>query len=335
MYIIAEIGANHNGDMQLAKEMILSAKQSGADCVKFQSWTPESLVSKEEYDKNQVYTDSKKKHFGSLKEMVEKYALSRDNHFELKEYCNKINIDFSSSPFSNGEIDLLVELDVPFIKIASMDINNVPLLRYAAQTQKPMIVSTGMADLAEIDNAINVIESEGNTNITLLHCISIYPPKFEDIHLRNIEMLKQTFGYPVGFSDHSIGVEIPLAAAALGATIIEKHFTTDKDLPGWDHLISANPTELTAICSGTRAIEKSLGSYQRVVSQDELNKRAKFRRSIVVNKDLPKGHKIEESDLLYKRPGIGIPPNKIDVVLGRMLNTAVENDTLLTLELFE
>jgi len=335
MYIIAEIGANHNGDMQLAKEMILSAKQSGADCVKFQSWTPESLVSKEEYDKNQVYTDSKKKHFGSLKEMVEKYALSRDNHFELKEYCNKINIDFSSSPFSNGEIDLLVELDVPFIKIASMDINNIPLLRYAAQTQKPMIVSTGMADLSEIDKAIKVIESEGNTNITLLHCISIYPPKFEDIHLRNIKMLKQTFGYPVGFSDHSIGVEIPLAAAALGATIIEKHFTTDKDLPGWDHLISADPKELTAICSGTRAIEKSLGSYQRVVSQDELNKRAKFRRSIVVNKDLPKGHVIKESDLLYKRPGTGIPPNEIDVVLGRTLNNVVEKDTLLNLDLFE
>jgi len=335
MYIIAEIGANHNGDMQLAKEMILSAKQSGADCVKFQSWTPESLVSKEEYDKNQVYTDSKKKHFGSLKEMVEKYALSRDNHFELKEYCNKINIDFSSSPFSNGEIDLLVELDVPFIKIASMDINNIPLLRYAAQTQKPMIASTGMAELSEIDKAIKVIESEGNTNITLLHCISIYPPKFEDIHLRNIKMLKQTFGYPVGFSDHSIGVEIPLAAAALGATIIEKHFTTDKDLPGWDHLISADPKELTAICSGTRAIEKSLGSYQRVVSQDELNKRAKFRRSIVVNKDLPKGHVIKESDLLYKRPGTGIPPNEIDVVLGRTLNNVVEKDTLLNLDLFE
>ncbi|MDB2403949.1 N-acetylneuraminate synthase family protein [Schleiferiaceae bacterium] len=335
MYIIAEIGANHNGDMQLAKEMILSAKQSGADCVKFQSWTPESLVSKEEYDKNQVYTDSKKKHFGSLKEMVVKYALTRDNHFELKKYCNEINIDFSSSPFSNGEIDLLVELDVPFIKIASMDINNHSLLRYAASTQKPMIVSTGMAEIGEIDEAIKIIEAAGNTQITLLHCISIYPPKFEDIHLRNIEMLSQTFGYPVGFSDHSIGIEIPLAAAALGATMIEKHFTTDKDLPGWDHLISADPTELSAIASGTRAIAKSLGSFQRVVSQDELNKRQKFRRSIVINRDLPKGHKLQESDLLYKRPGTGISPNRSDLVIGRRLVKTIEKDTLLNLEMLE
>lgn len=335
MYIIAEIGANHNGDMQLAKEMILSAKQSGADCVKFQSWTPDSLVSKEEYDKNQVYTDSKKKHFGSLKEMVEKYALTRANHFELKKYCDEIGVDFSSSPFSNAEIDLLIELDVPFIKIASMDINNHSLLRYAASTQKPLIVSTGMAQIGEIDEAIKIIEAAGNTQITLLHCISIYPPKFEDIHLRNIEMLSQTFGYPVGFSDHSIGIEIPLAAAALGATMIEKHFTTDKDLPGWDHLISADPTELSAIASGTRAIAKSLGSFQRVVSQDELNKRQKFRRSIVVNRDLPKGHKLQESDLLYKRPGTGISPNRSDLVIGRRLVNSIEKDTLLNLEMLE
>lgn len=335
MYIIAEIGANHNGDMQLAKKMISSAKQAGADCVKFQSWTPESLVSKEEYERNQVYTDSKKKHFGSLREMVEKYALTRDNHFELKKYCDEINIDFSSSPFSKEEVDLLVELDVPFIKIASMDINNHPLVKYAARSMKPIILSTGMSELSEIDEAIRLINNEGNRNITLLHCISIYPPKFEDIHLRNIPMLAQTFGLPVGFSDHSIGVEIPLAAAALGATIIEKHFTTDKDLPGWDHLISADPSELLAISSGTRAIEKSLGSFQRIVSEDELNKREKFRRSIVVKTDLNAGHELSEDDLLFKRPGTGIPPNKVEMLLGRKLKTSIEKDTLLNSDYLE
>lgn len=335
MYIIAEIGANHNGDMQLAKKMISSAKQAGADCVKFQSWTPESLVSKEEYNRNQVYTDSKKKHFGSLREMVEKYALTRDNHFELKQYCDEINIDFSSSPFSKEEVDLLVELDVPFIKIASMDINNHSLLKYAARSMKPIILSTGMSELSEIDEAIRLINNEGNSNITLLHCISIYPPKFEDIHLRNIPMLAQTFGLPVGFSDHSIGVEIPLAAAALGATIIEKHFTTDKDLPGWDHLISADPSELLTISSGTRAIEKSLGSFQRIVSEDELNKREKFRRSIVAKTDLNAGHELSEEDLLFKRPGTGIPPNKVEMLLGRKLKTSIEKDTLLNSDFLE
>ncbi len=243
-YIIAEIGANHNGDIELAKKLIDKAVECGADAVKFQSWTPTSLICKEEYDKNQVYNDSPKKHFGSLKAMVEKYYLREEQHFELKEYCDKIGVDFCSTPFSKEEVDLLMKLNVPFIKVASMDINNLELLRYMAKQNKPIILSTGMSTLGEIEKAVEVIEEEGNNQIILLHCISIYPPAYEDINLNNILMLEKAFNYPVGFSDHTIGTSIPLAAVALGSCIIEKHFTLDKDMPGWDHEISADPEEL-------------------------------------------------------------------------------------------
>ena len=243
-YVIAEIGANHNGDMNLAKSMIISAAECGAHAVKFQSWSPKSLIAKEEYDRNQKYDDSPKKHFGSLKEMVEKYYLREEQHYELKAFCDSINVDFCSTPFSESEVDLLDKCEVPFYKIASMDINNVQLLNYIAERGKPVILSTGMATISEIDNAAQLLYKKGCNEISLLHCISIYPPAFEDINLNNITMLQQTFGVPIGFSDHSIGFSIPLASVALGACIIEKHFTTDKNLPGWDHLISADPYEM-------------------------------------------------------------------------------------------
>lgn len=332
-YIIAEIGANHNGDMDLAKEMILSAKNSGADCVKFQSWTPTSLVSKEEYDRNQVYTDSKKKHFGSLKEMVEKYALTEDQHKELKEFCDKHEISFASSPFSIREAKLLNDIDVPFFKIASMDINNLDFIRAVAAYNKPIILSTGMATLAEIEKAVETCYEIGNKQVILLHCISIYPPEHKDIHLNNIVTLQNTFDLPVGFSDHTIGTSIPLASAALGACVIEKHFTTDKDLPGWDHQISADPAELKVICEDSKNIIQSLGSFKRTVSEAEENKKLKFRRSLVLNKDLKRGHIITRKDLSAKRPGTQIPPDQIEFVVGRTLKVDVHNDELVKWEM--
>jgi N-acetylneuraminate synthase len=334
-YIIAEIGANHNGDMDLAKKMIDSAVECGCDAVKFQSWTPKSLIAKEEYDRNQSYDDSPKKHFGSLKEMVEKYYLRDDQHVELKEYCKAKGVDFCSSPFSNEEVDLLVKLGVPFLKIASMDINNIPFLKYAAKTMKPLVISTGMSTLSEIETAVNTVKSEGNNNIVLLHCISIYPPKDKDIHLRNITMLQQAFDLPIGFSDHSFGASIPLASVALGACIIEKHFTLDKDLPGWDHEISANPVEMKTICEDSKKIAAALGNVFRTVSEEEEQKKSKFRRSIVSSKKLKKGDIITETDLAYKRPGTGIPPNEYSYLIGRKLNTDLEEDSLFTWNNFE
>lgn len=333
-YIIAEIGANHNGDIDLAKKIIDSAKDCGAHAVKFQSWTPNSLIAKEEYERNQSYNDGDggKKHFGSLKEMVEKYYLHEDQHYELKEYCDSIGIDFCSSPFSKKEIDLLNKLDVPFFKVASMDINNIELLKHMAQYQKPIFLSTGMATLAEIERAVKTIEIEGNYQIVILHCISIYPPKYNDIHLNNIKMLQKAFKYPIGFSDHTMGTSIPLASIAFGACVIEKHFTLDKDMPGWDHQISADPKELKEIVRESNNIQQALGGYDRVVSEDEENKKLKFRRSIVAGKDLKKGSKISLENIEVKRPGTGIASDEIKYVVGRVLNKDIEADTLLKWE---
>ncbi len=336
-YIIAEIGANHNGDIELAKRIIDSAKKCGADAVKFQSWTPESLISKEEYDRNQSYDDGDggKKHFGSLKEMVEKYYLTTEQHFELNDYCRKIGIDFCSSPFSKDEADLLNQLDVPFFKIASMDINNLELIKHVAQFQKPILLSTGMATLAEIDVAVKTIESVGNYQIVILHCIAVYPPKYEDVNLRNITMLQHAYNYPIGFSDHSIGTSIPLASVALGACIIEKHFTLDKDMPGWDHKISANPKEIEEIVRESKNIQKSLGSFSRIVSADEENKKVKFRRSIVTGKKLKKRDIIQLEDIDVKRPGTGITPDELKYVIGKTLKVDLDKDVLLKWEDFE
>lgn len=331
-YIIAEIGANHNGDMDLAKQMIDSAVDCGSDAVKFQSWSNTSLIAKEEYDRNQKYDDSPKKHFGSLKEMVDKYYLREEQHFELKEYCDKKEVDFCSTPFSINEVDLLDKCDVPFYKVASMDINNVQLLNKLSEGGRPIILSTGMATLGEVDAAVELLTKRGVNDISLLHCISIYPPAYEDINLRNITMLQQTFGLPIGFSDHSIGFSIPLASVALGACIIEKHFTTDKNLPGWDHEISADPFEMKIICEESANISRSMGVFQKVVSAAEIAKRDKFRRSVVIAKDLPKGHVLTDQDLTSKRPGTGISPDVIPHIIGRELKIDKQGDTLLKWE---
>jgi N-acetylneuraminate synthase len=192
-----------------------------------------------------------------------------------------------------------------------------------------------MSTLSEIETAVNTVKSEGNNNIVLLHCISIYPPKDKDIHLRNITMLQQAFDLPIGFSDHSFGASIPLASVALGACIIEKHFTLDKDLPGWDHEISANPVEMKTICEDSKKIAAALGNVFRTVSDEEEQKKSKFRRSIVSSKKLKKGDIITETDLAYKRPGTGIPPNEYSYLIGRKLNTDLEEDSLFTWNNFE
>ncbi|TGK30938.1 polysaccharide biosynthesis protein [Leptospira gomenensis] len=333
-YIIAEIGANHNGDIELAKRMIDSAVSTGADAVKFQSWTPDSLISKEEYDRNQTYNDSKKKHFGSLKEMVEAYYLNKEQHYELAEYCKAHDVDFLSTPFSKEEADLLQNLNVPFFKIASMDLNNLELLKYTASFGKTVVLSTGMGSLAEIETAVETIEKQGNSNIVLLHCISIYPPAYEDIHLNNIPMLEKTFGYPVGFSDHTIGTSIPLASVALGACIIEKHFTTDKNLPGWDHEISADPNEMKEICLQSKNIVRSLGSWRRTVSKAEQEKKFKFRRSVVAAKSISKGKKVSLDDFLFKRPGTGISPNEVYSLVGKIVSRDIAEDQVVSWEDF-
>lgn len=329
-YIIAEIGSNHNGDMDLARKMIDSAVKCGSNAVKFQSWTPNSLIAEEEYNRNITYNDNPRKHWGSLREMVEKYYLREEQHRELKAYCDKSGVDFCSTPFSTKEVDLLSSLDVPFYKIASMDVNNHRLLKHVAENNKPVILSTGMATLGEIEKAIEAITSEGNDKIILLHCISVYPPEYGDIHLNNISMLKQTFGFPVGFSDHTIGYSIPLASVALGACLIEKHFTIDKNLEGWDHEISADPVEMEIIVRESKNIKTALGSHIRTVSPAEQEKKKKFRRSIVASKPMKKGHIIRDEDLDFKRPGTGISPDQAELLPGKKLLRDIKEDELIS-----
>ena len=260
--MIAEIGSNHNGDMDLCRRIIDAAVAAGADAVKFQSWTEDTLVSEEAYERNTEYTN-KKKHFGTLREMVRAYQFTPEQHSEIQHYCQEQGITFCSSVFSEQEADLLADLDVPFYKIASMDVNNLPLLDYVGGKGRPVILSTGMATLGEVEQAVQTIEGAGNKQIVLLHCVSIYPPEMDQINLRNMETLRTAFGYPVGFSDHTLGTAIPLAAIAQGACVVEKHFTIDKDLPGWDHAISANPEELKTLVTEGKNVFRALGSSVR------------------------------------------------------------------------
>jgi N-acetylneuraminate synthase len=327
-YIIAEIGANHNGDMNLCGRLIDAAADAGAHAAKFQSWTDKSLIAKEEYDRNESYSD-KKKHFGSLREMVTSYQLTSQQHEEANNHCKRRGVTFCSTPFSRSEADLLEKLSVPFFKIASMDITNLPLIAYVAGKGRPIIISTGMATIGEIEKAVDTVCREGNGQIILLHCIAIYPPEYPSIHLRNIKTLQESFGVPVGFSDHSLGTAIPLAAIALGACVIEKHFTLDQNMEGWDHAISANPEQLKVIVEEGKNVFTALGSGRRIVTQAECEKRKKFRRSLVAMRGLPKGHVLTVSDLDAKRPGTGIAPNELQYVLGRKTAQDLEEDQVI------
>jgi N,N'-diacetyllegionaminate synthase len=327
-YIIAEVGSNHNGDMDLCRRLIDAAAAAGAQAVKFQSWTDTSLIAEEEYARNTEYSD-KKKHFGSLREMVTAYQLTADQHREAHAHCRARGIAFCSSVFSVEEADLLETLDVPFFKIASMDVVHLPLLKYVASKQRPVVISTGMATLAEIEQAVETVRAQGNEQIVLLHCISIYPPEYDTIHLRNMATMQEAFDVPVGFSDHSLGTAIPLAAIAIGACVIEKHFTLDQEMAGWDHAISANPEQLRTIAVEGKNIFSALGEHRRVVSVAEMEKRKKFRRSLVARRKLDKDHMLTESDLDAKRPGTGIAPNEIGHVVGRRLTSDVAADQVL------
>jgi N,N'-diacetyllegionaminate synthase len=323
-FVIAEIGSNHNGDIALAKRLIDAAVDCGVDAVKFQSWSRSSLISKAEFDRHPVYSD-KKKHFGSLAEMVEEYQLTPEQHHEVADYCRDRGTLFMSSCFSPEEVDLLDQLDVAALKIASMDVNHLPLLKHVASTHRPVLLSIGMATMGEIEQALAVLRDNGSGPVCILHCVAIYPPpEMSMVNLRNIATLARAFDVPVGFSDHTVGVSIPLAAIALGACIIEKHFTLDKEMEGWDHAISANPDELRMIVKEGRNVFDAFGSSVRTVHPLELAKRLAFRRRVVIRHEMKQGEKLRESDLDYKRPGTGIRPDETSYIIGRTLATDIE-----------
>lgn len=324
-YFIAEINTSHFGDISLAKDMIKKAKEIGCDCVKFQSWTADTLYSKTYYDENPI-----------AKRFVKKFSFSQDELLSLSQFCKSLDIGFSSTPYSRNEVDFLVnEGNAPFIKIASMELNNYLFLSYIAKTGVPIVLSTGMGDLDEIKKAVKTIEAEGNTNISILHCVSIYPPEPSTIQLNNIIGLRKEFpNYPIGFSDHTLGVAIPTASIALGACIIEKHFTLDKSKIGMDNQMASEPSEMELLIDQCKNVQQAMGTTKRVVSASEIEQRKNMRRSVIVTKDLSAGTQLQAEDLDVKRPGTGISPEHINNLIGKSLTKDVIGDTLLMNEDF-
>lgn len=329
-YVIAELGANHNGDLQLAKKMIDEAKRCGADCVKFQSWSKDTIFSKKVYEDNYFLRDDyRNRKDYTLKEIVEKYTVSPEEHIELKKYCDSIGIDFASTGFSNKEVDFLVdELHVPFLKVASMDANNIPFLKHIASKGVPVIISSGLCELSELIEGIKCLEDNGCKDIIVLHCVSIYPPKDDQVNLNNIELYKKLFNHPIGYSDHTIGTVAPVMSLTMGVCVIEKHFTLDKNMEGWDHKISADPSELKAICDAAAVGYKMLGSYNKIVNESEERRNA-FQRSIVAAHNIEKGHVFTMDDLDFKRPGTGIHPKYYEFILGKTAKRDIEYDEII------
>lgn len=332
-YVIAEIGANHNGDMDLARKLIDAAKASGADCAKFQSWDRD-LFADEVYERN-AFLDDGRELDANLEEAVLKFAVDRDEMAELSAYCKKVGIDFSSSVFTLPQLDELVALNPAFIKIASMDLNNDFMISAAARTGFPILLSTGLSTLEEIAHAVETIEATGNKNLVILHCLAMYPPVDATVNLRNMDMLREAFGYPVGFSDHSLGTEIGIASMARGAVVYEKHFTLDKTMEGWDHATSANPEDMKLLTSAAARIHAALGVTQRRLTKEEIDMRNAFRRSIVAAHAIPAGKVIQMEDLDYKRPGIGLSPNVNSSLIGRKAAHDIKKDALLAYTDFE
>ncbi|MCO1601327.1 N-acetylneuraminate synthase [Desulfosporosinus nitroreducens] len=328
-FIIAEAGVNHNGKIKLAKKLIDTAKSAGADAVKFQTFKAESLVSKAaqkaEYQKQNTEADE------SQLEMVRKLELYFSNFEELEKYCEEKEILFLSTPFDLESIDLLERLEMPIYKVPSGEITNLPYLMKIASTCKPVIMSTGMSDLDEVSLALEVLRENGAGTITLLHCNTQYPTPFDDANIRAMLTLKERFGLAVGYSDHTLGIEAPIAAVALGATVIEKHFTLDKSMEGPDHRASLDPQELKVMVTSIRNIEVALGDGIKRPSKSETPNKEVARKSIVAKRNIVKGEFLTEDNITVKRPGNGISPMKWFEVLGKSAKRNFCEDELIEL----
>lgn len=313
VYIIAEAGVNHNGSVELAYKLIDAAKSAGADCIKFQTFNSQEFVShnaqKAEYQKNTTGE-------GSQVDMLKKLELSYDVFLMLKDYCDKVGICFLSTPFDLKSINFLKSIDMPFWKIPSGEVTNYPYLVELAKTGKPVVMSTGMCEMSEIESAIEVLKDNGTKEIKILHCTTEYPTPYEDVNLKAMQTIKDTFGYEVGYSDHTKGIEVPVAAVALGAAIIEKHFTLDRNMEGPDHKASLEPDDLAAMVLSIRHIEKVIGTGIKTPSKSEKRNIIIARKSIVAAKNIKMGEYLTEENISVKRPGTGISPMRWKEVLG-------------------
>ena len=326
--IIAESGVNHNGDMKLAKLLIEKAHDAGADFVKFQTAVDctSKFAPKAEYQKKTTGADE------SQLEMAKKLRLTLDQHYELYEYCKKIGISYLSTAFDIESVKFLDSLDLPFWKIPSGEITNLPYLIEIGKTEKPVVMSTGMAELCEISDAVDILKDNGTTDITLLQCHTDYPTEMDNVNLNAMITLKKKFNTPVGLSDHSIGIEVPIAAVALGAKVIEKHFTLDRTMIGPDHLASIEPDELARMVKAIRNIEKAMGDGEKKCSPIERANIIVARKSIVAKRDIKKGELLTEENITTKRPGNGVSAMKWFDVLGTKAIKDFEEDELICIE---
>lgn len=316
VFVIAEAGINHNGDRALARRLVEVSAAAGADAVKFQSFTADGLISRRDPDF----------------ERIRALELPRELHPELAKLAEEQGIMFLSSAFAEADVDFLDALGVPAFKIASCELTNLPLLEYVATRGKPVILSTGFATLGEIEAALNALVRGGNPPVVLLHCVSLYPAPYDVMNLRSIPTLKRAFGLPVGLSDHSLGLAVSLAAVALGACVIERHATVDRQLPGFDHQASIDPDGLAQLVASVRAVEQALGSPGKPISEAEAKLALVMRKSLVAERPLRKGDVIDARALAAKRPGTGLPPSLQSRIVGKTVRRDIEAGELLRWE---
>ncbi|MCZ2484754.1 N-acetylneuraminate synthase [Aquirufa antheringensis] len=333
--IIAEAGVNHNGDIELAKKLIDVAVEAGVDYVKFQTFKSESLVSK--FAKKASYQiENTKDAVESQLQMLKKLELSNAQHIELVQYCNNKNISFFSTAFDLESLSFLKELGLNIVKIPSGEITNLPYLRKAASLFKEVIISTGMSSMVEIEEALDVFLQAGikKNDITILHCNTEYPTPMSDVNLNAMLAIQKMLGVKVGYSDHTMGIEVPIASVAMGGTMIEKHFTLDRSLPGPDQLASLEPDELKNMVLSIRNIEKAIGGTGiKEPSESEIKNISIARKSIVAKTSIHKGDRFTEFNITTKRPGIGLSPMKWDEVIGKVACQDFDEDELINLEL--
>jgi N,N'-diacetyllegionaminate synthase len=330
-FIIAEAGVNHNGDLDVALWMIDTASRAGASAVKFQTFSTDRLVTRQApkaaYQKHT--TDAQESQY----EMLKRLELSLADHERLFAHAQDRGLAFLSTPFDHASVDLLIELGVSAIKIGSGELTNLPLLEHVARQKRPIILSTGMAYLSEVEEAVRCVQAHSDAPLVLLHCVSNYPAREADINLRAMLTMRQAFGLPVGYSDHTVGVSVAVAAVALGACVIEKHFTLDRSLPGPDHRASLEPDELRAMVRSIRDVEAALGDGIKRPAVNELGTARVARKSVVSQIDIPSGATITAEMLAIKRPGTGIPPRDVTRVIGRTARVAIPADTVLEWEM--
>lgn len=329
VFIIAEAGDNHNGDFNTAIKLVDVAKESGADCVKFQTFVTEEVISK--FAEKAEYQKDATGKAETQYEMVKKLELSFEEFKKIKEYCDAKNILFLSTAFDIPSIKFLEEIDIPFWKIPSGEITNLPYLIEIAKTKKDIILSTGMCEMEEIREAIKILKDNGAGEISILHCNTEYPTPYNDVNLLAMDTIRDEFNCEVGYSDHTLGITVPIAAVARGAKIIEKHFTLDKNMEGPDHKASLEPTELKLMVENIRNLEIALGSKNKKPSESEKKNITIARKSITARRKIKKGEKLTEENLAVKRPGNGISPMKWFDVIGKVAIRDFEEDELIEL----